>query len=108
MLHADLCHVSLLSNRKNSSRVSLLPGSEIQTVQDSTGGNAGTQGTVPSFPYLIVMVCGPLADPNIHELGRLHGRDADQTGHPSIVDVVLGHRRTIAFDEKGLLRLDSE
>src|SRR5262245_13477272 len=49
-------------------------------------------------------VGGPLTDAEDHELGRLRGRDTDKADQATVVEVVLGHRRTITPNEVGLVR----
>src|SRR2546421_1341604 len=50
-------------------------------------------------------VRGPLADAEDDELGGPQRRDADQADKPAVVQVVLGHRRAVAFNEVRLFRL---
>src|SRR5689334_6910037 len=45
-----------------------------------------------------------LADPEDHELRRFGRRHPDQADQPTVVEVVLGHRRAVAADEERLLR----
>src|SRR5688500_16344761 len=47
----------------------------------------------------------PLADANDHELRRLYRCDADEQDQSTVVDVVLGHRRTVAPHEVRVLTL---
>src|SRR4051794_25418909 len=53
------------------------------------------------------MLGGPLPDPEDDELRGSQRGYADETDQPAVVEVVLGHRRAVALDEEGLLRLRS-
>src|SRR5262245_10576476 len=50
----------------------------------------------------------PLADAENDEFRRAQGRHADQADQTSVVQIVLRHRRAVAFDKKCLLWLFAE
>src|SRR5262249_39731062 len=47
----------------------------------------------------------PLADAEDDELGGLCRCDADQADQPAVIQIALAHRRAVAADEIGFLRL---
>ena len=59
---------------------------------------------------LLLRLCsrGHLADAEDDELGRVQRRHADQADQPAVVEIVLRHRRAVAADEVGVLRLVAE
>ena len=53
-------------------------------------------------------ICRPLSDSEDNEFGRAQRRNADQTNESPVIQIVLGHRRTVAFHEIGLFGFISQ
>jgi hypothetical protein len=60
-------------------------------------------GATANFRNILLHLLSKLSDAEDDEFRRFDWSNTDQTDEPSVIDVILGHRRPVTFHQEGLL-----